>query len=279
MTLTTVSMKTNSASDCPFTVVIPARFGSSRLPGKPLADIDGKPMVQHVYERACESCAERVIIATDDERIFKVAKDFGAEVCMTLASHPSGTDRLQEVARLYEMEDNEVVVNVQGDEPLIPASVINQVAQNLMDNPGTGAATLAEPVHKKPDLFNPAVVKVVSDKSGHALYFSRAPMPWVRDSFTAQDETLPDIDSFRRHIGIYAYRVNLLNEYVTWPQSPLEKLESLEQLRLLWNGRRIHVADAVEAPPHGVDTEQDLEAVRKMIQEGKVRTLNSNQGG
>lgn len=270
VTVTTAIMDTTSASDRPFTVVIPARFGSSRLPGKPLADIAGKPMVQHVYERASESRAERVIIATDDERIFKVAKDFGAEVCMTLTNHPSGTDRLQEVARLYEMGDNEVVVNVQGDEPLIPAAVINQVAENLMDNPNAGAATLAEPVRKKDDMFNPAVVKVVSDQSGHALYFSRAPMPWARDSFAGAEVALPETDCFRRHIGIYAYRVNLLNEYVTWPQSPLEQLESLEQLRLLWNGRRIHVADAVETPPHGVDTEQDLEIIRRMVQEQKA---------
>ena len=267
VTVTMATMKTTSASDRPFTVVIPARFGSSRLPGKPLADIGGKPMVQHVYERACESRSERVIIATDDERIFKVSKDFGAEVCMTLANHPSGTDRLQEVARLYEMGDNEVVVNVQGDEPLIPATVINQVAENLMDNPGAGAATLAEPINKKDDMFNPAVVKVVSDQSGHALYFSRAPMPWARGSFAANEAALPEVDCFRRHIGIYAYRVNLLNEYVTWPQSPLEQLESLEQLRLLWNGHRIHVADAVETPPHGIDTKQDLEVIRQMIQE------------
>ncbi|AMO57028.1 3-deoxy-manno-octulosonate cytidylyltransferase [Endozoicomonas montiporae] len=251
----------------PFTVVIPARFGSSRLPGKPLADIGGKPMVQHVYERASESRAQRVIIATDDERIFKVAKDFGAEVCMTLPGHPSGTDRLQEVARLYEMSDNEVIVNVQGDEPLIPAKVIDQVAENLMNNPHAGAATLAEPIARRDDLFNPAVVKVVSDQQGNALYFSRAPMPWARDDFAASSDSMPEIDCFRRHIGIYAYRVSLLNQYVQWPQSPIEQLESLEQLRLLWNGHRIHVADALETPPHGVDTEQDLEVVRRLIKE------------
>ncbi|UYM16652.1 3-deoxy-manno-octulosonate cytidylyltransferase [Endozoicomonas euniceicola] len=251
----------------PFTVVIPARFGSSRLPGKPLADIGGKPMVQHVYERASESCAQRVIIATDDERIFKAAKGFGAEVCMTLPDHPSGTDRLQEVARLYGMSDDEVIVNVQGDEPLIPPSVIDQVAENLMDNLHAGAATLSEPIRQRDDLFNPAVVKVVSDKDGNALYFSRAPMPWARNSFEANSASLPDVDCFRRHIGIYAYRVNLLNQYVQWPQSPIEQLESLEQLRLLWNGQRIHVADALVTPPHGVDTEQDLEVVRRIVAE------------
>lgn len=256
----------------PFVVVIPARFGSSRLSGKPLADIGGKPMVQHVYERACESRAQRVIIATDDERIFKVAKDFGAEVCMTLAGHPSGTDRLQEVARLYEMSDNEVIVNVQGDEPLIPASVIDQVAENLMGNPQAGASTLAEPISHYDELFNPAVVKVITDKTGHALYFSRAPMPWARDAFAHKTGQLPESDSFRRHIGIYAYRVDLLNQYVQWPQSPLEQLESLEQLRLLWNGHQIHVADAVETPPHGVDTAEDLEAVRRIIKARETMT-------
>ncbi|MRI35238.1 3-deoxy-manno-octulosonate cytidylyltransferase [Endozoicomonas sp. OPT23] len=253
-------------SNAAFTVVIPARFGSSRLPGKPLADICGKPMIQHVYERACESNASRVIIATDDERIVKAAEGFGAEVCLTLAGHPSGTDRLQEVTRLYEMSDNEVIVNVQGDEPLIPASVINQVAENLMQAPDAGAATLAESIKTRNDLFNPNVVKVVSDLQGYALYFSRAPMPWARDEFAAGDQAMPNLDMFRRHIGIYAYRVGLLNQYVQWPQSPLESLESLEQLRLLWNGHRIHVADALETPPHGVDTEEDLAAVRTLME-------------
>ncbi|WP_062270604.1 3-deoxy-manno-octulosonate cytidylyltransferase [Endozoicomonas arenosclerae] len=258
-----------SASTAPFTVVIPARFSSSRLPGKPLADICGKPMIQHVYERACESQASRVIIATDDERIIKVAEGFGAEACMTLAGHPSGTDRLQEVTRLYEMSDNEVIVNVQGDEPLIPARVIDQVASNLMQAESAGAATLSEPVRNRDDLFNPNVVKVVTDREGFALYFSRAPMPWARDNFSgdnAEAQILPSVDIFRRHIGIYAYRVSLLNQYVQWEQSPIESVESLEQLRLLWNGHRIHVADAIETPPHGVDTDEDLKALRTLME-------------
>ncbi|KEQ13197.1 3-deoxy-manno-octulosonate cytidylyltransferase [Endozoicomonas numazuensis] len=254
-----------SASTAPFTVVIPARFNSSRLPGKPLADICGKPMIQHVYERACESRATRVIIATDNERIIKVAESFGAEACMTLAGHPSGTDRLQEVTRLHEMSDNEVIVNVQGDEPLIPAKVIDQVAGNLIQATSAGAATLSEPVRNREDLFNPNVVKVVTDREGFALYFSRAPMPWARNEFSNSGDSLPAVDIFRRHIGIYAYRVSLLNQYVQWEQSPVESIESLEQLRLLWNGHRIHVADAMEAPPHGVDTEEDLNAVRALM--------------
>lgn len=248
-----------------FTVVIPARFGSSRLPGKPLADIAGKPMIQHVYERALQSDARRVIIATDDERIVKVAESFGADTCMTLAGHPSGTDRLQEVASVYRMQDDDIIVNVQGDEPLIPASVINQVAENLHNAPAAGAATLANPLNSIDDVFNPNVVKVVSDAEGYALYFSRASIPWARDAFAQTTKELPVADCFRRHIGIYAYRVDLLNRYVSWGVSPIEQVESLEQLRLMWNGYRIHVADAVETPPHGVDTEADLEAVRRIL--------------
>ena len=248
-----------------FTVVIPARFGSSRLPGKPLADIGGKPMVQHVYERALESRASRVIIATDDERIVKAAEGFGAEVCMTLAGHPSGTDRLQEVASIYHMHNDEIIVNVQGDEPLIPAAVIDQVADNLGNAPAAGAATLANPLSAEEDIFNPNVVKVVSDAEGYALYFSRASIPWARDGFAKDPRQLPTTDCFRRHVGIYAYRVGLLNQYVQWGVSPLEQIESLEQLRLMWNGHRIHVADAIETPPHGVDTQEDLEAVRRIL--------------
>ncbi len=259
------------ADSISFTVVIPARFGSSRLPGKPLADIAGKPMVQHVYERALRSRAGRVIIATDDERIVSVAKSFGAEVCLTQASHPSGTDRLQEVASIYRMRDDEIVVNVQGDEPLIPSSVINQVAENLCAAVNAGAATLAEPVNSREQLFDPNIVKVVTDKQGYALYFSRAPMPWARDSFSNnKGQLLPEVDCFRRHIGIYAYRVGLLNHYVEWGVSAIEGLEALEQLRLLWHGQRIHVADALETPPHGVDTEQDLEAVRRLVEQGEL---------
>ena len=262
-------------SSCKFTVVIPARFGSSRLPGKPLADIAGKPMIQHVYERALESNAVRVIIATDDERIEQVAKSFGAEVCMTQASHPSGTDRLQEVAAIFEMADDELVVNVQGDEPLIPASVINQVAENLNNAKEAGAATLSDPITDPEQIFNPNVVKVVSDNSGCALYFSRATIPWARDDFAREPKIIPDC--IRRHIGIYAYRVTLLNQFVQWGMSPLEEVEALEQLRLMWNGHKIHVADAVETPPHGVDTEHDLEAVRRILSSSVSSPASSSE--
>ncbi len=251
------------ASD--FTVVIPARFASSRLPGKPLADIGGKPMVQHVYQRALASNASKVIVATDDERIMKAVQDFGGEVCMTLAGHPSGTDRLQEVARIYGLANDEIVVNVQGDEPLIPPAVINQVAANLRASPLAGAATLSSALLNIDQVFDPNVVKVVSDAQGYALYFSRAPIPWARNDFAANQRTLPTSICFQRHIGIYAYRVGLLNQYVTWSVSPVEQLESLEQLRLMFNGQRIHVAEAVATPPHGVDTEQDLQAVRALF--------------
>lgn len=259
---------TDACSAGGFIVVIPARFASSRLPGKPLADIGGKPMVQHVFERARASDARRVIVATDDERIMKVVEDFGGEVCMTLAGHPSGTDRLQEVARIYGLADDEIIVNVQGDEPMIPPAVINQVADNLRSNPQAGAATLSSPLRHAGQVFDPSVVKVVSDAGGNALYFSRAPIPWARDAFAADRHSLPANACFQRHIGIYAYRVGLLNQYVTWGVSPIEQLESLEQLRLIYNGQRIHVAEAVATLPHGVDTEQDLQAVRALLASG-----------
>ncbi|MDB2384714.1 3-deoxy-manno-octulosonate cytidylyltransferase [Endozoicomonas sp.] len=257
----------------PFTVVIPARFGSSRLPGKPLADIGGKPMVQHVYERALQSHASHVIIATDDQRIMVAAKGFGADVCMTKNAHPSGTDRLQEVASLYGMAEHDVIVNVQGDEPLIPPAVINQVAGAIYAAPEAGAATLCEKMTRCEDLFNPNVVKVVTDAQGNAMYFSRAPIPWARDEFADHgNAALPEeVCCFRRHIGIYAYRVGLLNRFVDWGMSPIEKLESLEQLRLLWHGQNIQVADAVETPPCGVDTEQDLAHVRSLLEKTREK--------
>lgn len=260
-------MVENNATESSFTVVIPARFASSRLPGKPLADIAGKPMVQHVYERAQASGARRVIIATDDGRIAEAASLFGAEVCMTRPDHPSGTDRLQEVAATYGMAADEIIVNVQGDEPLIPPAVIDQVAANLIQARQAGAATLCEPMASTAQLFNPNVVKVVADQQGYALYFSRAPMPWAREAFAGErPDDLPSTTAFCRHIGIYAYRVGLLQRFVQWGPCPLEALEVLEQLRLLWHGQRIHVAQAVATLPPGVDTEQDLQRVRDCLE-------------
>jgi 3-deoxy-manno-octulosonate cytidylyltransferase (CMP-KDO synthetase) len=250
-----------------FTVIIPARFGSTRFPGKPLADIAGKPMIQHVYERACLSDATRVLVATDDARIADAARGFGAEVCMTSADHPSGTDRLQEVVASLGMADDEIVVNVQGDEPLIPPAIINQVAANLAANPQAGIATLSEPVEDIAGLLNPNVVKVVTDRFGMALYFSRASIPWPRDAFATAGgrEQMPAGFEWQRHIGIYGYRVQLLNDFVQWPPAAVENTECLEQLRALWNGARIHVAVAAELPPPGVDTPEDLERLRILL--------------
>ncbi|MGY8869316.1 MAG: 3-deoxy-manno-octulosonate cytidylyltransferase [Pseudomonadales bacterium] len=248
-----------------FSVIIPARFASTRFPGKPLADIAGKPMVQHVYERALQSEAERVIIATDDERIAAVASGFGAEVCMTKADHPSGTDRLQEVVSSLGFYADDIVVNVQGDEPLIPPRVINQVAHNLKAEPDAGIATLSEPIEDVASLLNPNVVKVVTDHRGMAVYFSRAPIPWPRDEFSVNKDVMPSSYNWQRHIGIYAYRVKMLNEFVRWAPAPIEEAECLEQLRAMWNGARIHVEVADELPPAGVDTPEDLERLRELF--------------
>ena len=226
-------------------------------------------MIQRVWEQAGKSAASRVVIATDDARIESAAREFGAEVCMTNPDHPSGTDRLQEVAALLKLSDDQIVVNVQGDEPLIPPAVINQVASNLAANPQAGVATLAEPIDKVADLLNPNVVKLVTNQQGIGLYFSRAPIPWPRDSFNQLavelPEELPDEYSFRRHIGIYAYRTVELNRFVTWPVAPLEDSEKLEQLRFMWQGVSIHVADAVENVPAGIDTEEDLQAAINLL--------------
>lgn len=250
-----------------FTVVIPARYASTRLPGKPLCEIAGKSMIQHVYERACESSAANIIIATDDLRIEAAAKKFGAQVCMTSANHTSGTDRLQEVVTQLGLADDQIVVNVQGDEPLIPAQVINQVAVNLAAMSHASMATLSEPINSLDEFRNPNVVKVVADIQGKALYFSRAPIPWPRDHFAAVDsQQLPENFIAQRHIGIYAYRVALLNQFVTWPMAPLEKIESLEQLRVLWNGEIIHVDPSVVIVPGGVDTEADLQRIKKILE-------------
>ena len=248
-----------------YTVVIPARYASSRLPGKPLQDIAGKPMIQHVWEQACRSDARRVVVATDDSRIVQACEAFGAEVLLTRPEHNSGTDRLAEVADKLGLVADAIVVNVQGDEPLIPPSVIDQVARNLAAHPEAEIATLAEPINDPQALFNPNVVKVLSDISGMALTFSRAPLPWARDEFARELDRLPPGVPYRRHIGIYAYRAGFLADFVAWGPCWLESTECLEQLRALWHGKRIHVADTVEAPPTGVDTAEDLARVRKLL--------------
>ena len=242
-----------------FTVIIPARYASQRLPGKALLDIGGKPMVQHVFERASTSDASRVVVATDSDRIRDVVLAFGGEVCMTAETHPSGTDRLQEAARQLGLSQDDIVVNVQGDEPLIPPAVINQVAANL-EAAGVPMATLCEPVTSHVDILDPNIVKVVLDANGRALYFSRAAIPFDRDQAMSVDSI-----GYRRHLGIYAYRVSLLDEFVRWQPAPLEQVEKLEQLRVLWHGLDIHVADAIESIPPGVDTEHDLARARAVL--------------
>lgn len=248
-----------------FTVVIPARYASSRLPGKPLQDIAGKPMVQHVWEQAKKSAASRVVIATDDARIVEACQAFGAEVLLTDPGHNSGTDRLAEVATQLQLASDAIVVNVQGDEPLIPPAIIDQVAANLAAHPEAGIATLAEPIDSIETLFNPNAVKVSSDINGLALTFSRAPLPWARDALARSRDELPAGVPYRRHIGIYAYRAGFLHDFVAWGPCLLEDTECLEQLRALWHGVRIHVADALQSPPAGVDTPEDLERVRRLL--------------
>ncbi|HDT5890486.1 3-deoxy-manno-octulosonate cytidylyltransferase [Aeromonas dhakensis] len=246
-----------------FVVVIPARYASTRLPGKPLADIHGKPMVQHVVEKALQSGAERVIVATDDERVLQaLAGQTGFEVCMTSQDHQSGTERLAEVCRHYGFAADTIVVNVQGDEPLIPPVIIRQVADNLAAA-SAPMATLSVPIRDAEEAFNPNAVKVVTDQDGYALYFSRASIPWDRDRFAASREQIGD--HYQRHIGIYAYRAGFIQRYVDWAPSLLEQVEALEQLRVLWYGEKIHVAQALEAPQVGVDTQADLDKVRALL--------------
>jgi 3-deoxy-manno-octulosonate cytidylyltransferase (CMP-KDO synthetase) len=253
-----------------FTVVIPARMGSSRLPGKPLADISGKPMVQWVYERAVSSSASQVLVATDDARVQEACAAFGAEVVMTRGDHTSGTDRIEEVVTSLGLDDEHVVVNVQGDEPLIPAAVIDQVAANLAREPRAAIATLCEPICQAADLFNPNIVKVVCDVQGLALYFSRAPIPWARDAFERGSPAGEVPVQAKRHLGIYAYRAGFLHRFVAWPVAALEELESLEQLRALANGEQIHVDLAQEPVPPGVDTAEDLAHVRALLADTDV---------
>ncbi|WP_355662249.1 3-deoxy-manno-octulosonate cytidylyltransferase [Halomonas salifodinae] len=244
--------------------VIPARYASARLPGKPLLEIGGEPMVVRVWRQARASGADRVVVATDDERIREAVEAVGGEAVMTRADHPSGTDRLAEVADLLGLDDEAILVNVQGDEPLLPPALIDQVARRLADDDTAAMATLAEPIHDVETLFNPNVVKVVRDLGGAALYFSRAPIPWDRDAFAARPELLTT-DAWLRHIGLYAYRAGFLRDYRDWLPTPLEQLEQLEQLRALQHGRRILVALAREAHPAGVDTAEDLARVRALV--------------
>jgi len=243
-----------------FVVVIPARYASERLPGKPLRDIAGKPMLQHVYERGTESGATKVIIATDDPRIAEAAAGFGANACMTSSEHKSGTDRLAEVARAKGWSEETIIVNLQGDEPLMPPPLIGQCA-TLLDDDRADVATLASPILSDDDFMNPNIVKVVVDYEGFALYFSRAAIPFARSSAASNAAR----NSALHHHGIYAYRNAILQQIVEASQSPLEVAEQLEQLRALSLGMRIKVGIPATRPGPGVDTEEDLLAVARLL--------------
>lgn len=245
-----------------FIAIIPARYASTRLPGKPLADIAGKPMVVHVMERALESGASRVIVATDNIDVQKAVEAAGGEVCLTSPHHNSGTERLAEVIERYQFGDDEIIVNVQGDEPLVPPVIIRQVAHNLI-GADAGMATLAVPITSVEEAFNPNAVKVVINSEGYALYFSRATIPWDRERFSVSQKEIGDF--YLRHIGIYAYRAGFIRRYISWEPSPLEQIEMLEQLRVLWYGEKIHVEAAIEVPSVGVDTPEDLARVREVL--------------
>jgi len=257
-----------------FWVIIPARYASTRLPGKPLLDIAGKPMIWHVYQRAIESGAAQVIIATDDRRIYQVMQDFGATVCMTATTHRSGTERIIEVVEKYDISNDSIVVNVQGDEPLLPPILIQQTAKSLENQPTANMATLCQPIADLETLFNPNVVKVILDKQGFALYFSRAPIPWYRDEFKSfnslekmeqSPQSILKTYAFARHIGIYAYRADFLKHYKQLPPCPLEQVESLEQLRVLFHGGKIFVSETMTSPSLSIDTPEDLEKVRFLL--------------
>ena len=243
-----------------FVVVIPARYESSRLPGKVLADINGKPMIQWVVEKAKLSGASKVIVATDNDKVAAVVEGFGGEICKTRSDHQSGTERLAEVMEQYQFSDQQVIVNVQGDEPFIPPENIAQVAMNLSGQQIARMATLAIRISDIEEAFNPNAVKVLCDKDNYALYFSRATIPYDRERFLNNDNIDAIGDFYLRHIGIYAYRAGFIKDYVQWPASALEQIESLEQLRVLWQGEKIHVSVAESrVPVEGVDTPEDLE--------------------
>ncbi len=247
-----------------FRVVIPARYASSRLPGKPLADIGGRPMVLRVLERALLAGAESVVVATDDVRVQQAVEAAGHQALMTSPDHQSGTERLVEVAETLGWPDDTLVVNVQGDEPLIDPALIREAARQLVLHDDAVMATLAHPIHDHADFINPNVVKVVTDEAGYALYFSRAPIPWPRDAFAAQ-QAMPHELGALRHIGLYAYRAGFLRTYASLASSPLERHEMLEQLRVLWHGHRISIGITPTAPAPGVDTPEDLERVRALF--------------
>jgi 3-deoxy-manno-octulosonate cytidylyltransferase (CMP-KDO synthetase) len=247
-----------------FHVIIPARFGSTRLPGKPLLPIGDRPLIQWVWQSAIDSGAASVLIATDDERIRAAAAKFGADCMMTSPNHVSGTDRIAEAVRTRGLSADAIVVNLQGDEPAMPAGVVSRVAQGLRAAVGADISTAAAPIRSLREFLDPNCVKALRDPDGRALYFSRAPVPWPRDSIAA--ERPASFVGAWRHIGIYAYRVRSLLQFAAWPPTPLEMTEKLEQLRALEHGMHVHVVTLPESPPAGVDTPEDLERVRASLQ-------------
>ena len=247
-----------------FDVIIPARYGASRLPGKLLRDIAGKPLIHRTYERALESKAERIIVATDDDGIARAVDSFGGTVCRTHSEHATGTDRIAETVDKFRFDNDRIIVNLQGDEPCVPGGLIDQVAQCLAGATGAEMATVSLPLVRHSDINDPSVVKVVVDRRGYALYFSRAPIPFLRNDVRLDDTIHPRY--MRRHIGLYAYRVGYLRRFVSLEPSPLEEIEKLEQLRALWHGDRIAVAAAESLPGPGVDTLADLEEVIQIFE-------------
>ncbi len=249
----------------PYSVIIPARFGSTRFPGKPLADLAGKPMIVHVCERAAKSGAQGVYVATDDDRIAEAVRASGFRVLMTRAEHASGTDRLAEAVEQLGLPEQAIVINVQGDEPLIEPALIAEVAATLERDPDASMSTACHPLRDIGDVFNPNVVKVVLDAQGRALYFSRAPIPWARDAYAQERRELPEGLPCFRHAGLYGYRAGFLRRYARLEPSPLERFEALEQLRVLWHGHRIAVAISSHEVAPGIDTPQDLENLRHLL--------------
>jgi 3-deoxy-manno-octulosonate cytidylyltransferase (CMP-KDO synthetase) len=254
-----------------FHIIIPARYQSSRLPGKPLLDIGGIPMIVHVYRQALKAGAGSVVIATDDERIENVLLAEGAQVFMSDIPHDSGTERLGEVVEKLDYSDDDIIVNLQGDEPFVPIQLLQQVGNDLQQHTAASMSTIYIPLDNHEDVFNPNVVKVVLDKENYALYFSRAPIPWLRDDFADDKKDDFDLSLFHRHIGIYAYRASFIKQYARLPISPLEKYECLEQLRVLWNGHKIILSEAIAVPGQEVNTVQDLEKARQIYEKINIK--------
>jgi len=246
-----------------FTVIIPVCYHSSQIPGKPLVELGGKPMIQHVYERARESGADDIIIAADDERIKETAESFGAEVCMTSAHHASGTERISEVANIMEFEDDEIIINVQGNEPLVPPSVIHHVATDITGHDVIKMCTVVKPITDSKQLFDPNIVKVAINRRGFVLYFGRAPIPWEREHFSDLSQAVKPVGEHYAHVGIYGFRAGFLREYIAWEPCEMEKLEGLEQLRVLWHGGRVHALVTQDVIPPGVRTQADVDYMRK----------------